>query len=58
MMQAYEKKHEQDTIVLPFLCVRDNDFDPDTFLEASGMQWDNYSALKTFAIVISVFEFS
>ena len=56
MMQEYEKKHEQDTIVLPISCVRDNGFDPETFLEATGMQWNQCIALKLLEIVISVFE--
>ena len=54
MIQEYEKKHEQDKIVLPISCVRDNGFDQYTFLEASGMQWDSYLALKHFRIVVSV----
>ena len=54
MIHEYEKNHEQDTVVLPISCVRDNDFDPDTFLEASGMQWDSYLALKRLRIVVSV----
>ena len=50
------KKYEQDEVVLPILCIRDDGFDPETFLEVSGMQWDGYSVLKPFVIVISVFE--
>ena len=34
MMQEYEKKYEQDKVVLPIPCVRNNGFDPETFLEA------------------------
>ena len=52
------KKYEQDKVVLPIPCVRDDGFDPETFLEASGMQWDSYFALKRLRIEFSVFEFS
>ena len=52
------KNYERDKVVLPIICVRDNGFDPETFLEASGMQWDSYLALKCFGIEFSVFEFS
>ena len=57
MMQAYGKNPVQDTIVLPFLCVRMDGFDLKTFLEVSGRQWNDYLILKSLRIVISVFEF-
>ena len=57
MIQEYGKKHEQNEVVLPILCVRVDGFDLETFLEVSGMQWDGYSVLKPFVIVISVLEF-
>ena len=57
MMQEYGKKYEQDGVVLPILCVRDDGFDPETFLEVSGMQWNDYFVLKPFVITFSVLEF-
>ena len=57
-MQEYGKKYEQDGVVLPILCVRDDGFDPETFLEVSGMQWNQYLSLKLLEIVFSVFTFS
>ena len=57
MIHEYEKNIEQDKVVLPISCVRDNGFDPETFLEASGMQWDSCFALKSFGMVFSVFTF-
>ena len=58
MIHECEKKYGQDKVVLPILCVRDDGFDPETFLEASGMQWNQCFALKLLEIVFSVLEFS
>ena len=57
MMQEYGKKYEQGGVVLPILCVRDDGFDPETFLEASGMQWDQYSPLNRPPRQFSVLDF-
>ena len=56
-MQEYGKKYEQDGVVLPIICVRDDGFDPETFLEVSGMQWNDYLILKSLGITFSVLEF-
>ena len=46
MMQAYEKISVQDAIVLTFLGVRAYGFDPNSFLEVSANQWNNYFGLN------------
>ena len=46
MMQEHGKKYEQDEVVLPILGVRDDDFDPNTFLDVSARQWNNYFGLN------------
>ena len=58
MMQEYGKNPVQDTIVLPFLCVRMDGFDPGSFLDVSGRQWNDYLILKSLGITFSVLEFS
>ena len=46
MIQEHEKKCEHDEVVLPFLDVRVDGFDLETFLEVSGRQWNNYFPLN------------
>ena len=57
MIHEYEKNYEQGRVVLPIPCVRNNGFDPETFLDALGVQWNRYLALKRFGMVFSVFTF-
>ena len=57
MRHEYEKSHEQDGFVLPIPCVRSSGFDPETFLDALGVQWNSYLALKRFGMVFSVLTF-
>ena len=57
MIQECKKKHEQNEVVLPILDVRVDGFDLKTFLEVSGMQWNDYLILKSLGITFSVLEF-
>ena len=49
--------YEQGDFVLPVLEVRDCDFDWKSFLDASGMNWDGFEALKHTGTMFSVLSF-
>ena len=57
MIHEYEKNIEQDKVVLPISCVRDNGFDPESFLVTLASDWNSFLVLKPTLKAFSVFTF-